>query len=251
MRKFILIFTVLFCINSALAVEFEPLEMQKEATTQNEQKVLLNDKNYKFKGRVEYDEEGVMHLDSDDINSLELKVNVPKNYPKKSVLEDKEIFSVIEEQRRYKSPKVDEYLITPAFGELTYQSGKFSYGTTFGTEIDTAQLEYRTKLFARYDTKRLGFMTAIGKDAYTSSGRQMDSIYIVPEIKLGKGFTLVNAFKANPEYERFRNEVMLQYSPKIKNTRENLSLEAGMSQTSYYTSGEQYYQFSVSTKFKL
>ena len=101
--------------------------------------------------------------------------------------------------------KIDEYLINPTFGELTYQSGKFSYGTAFGTEIDTAQLEYRTKLFTRYDTKRFGIMTAIGKDAYTSSGRQLNSVYIVPEIKLGKGFTLVNAFKANPEYERLKN----------------------------------------------
>lgn len=251
MRKFLLIFLMTFFLNSAQAVEFKPLEMPNETTPQNEQKALLNDKDYKFKGRVEYDEEGILLLDSEDVDHLELKINLPSKYPKKSVLSEKEIFSTLEEQRRYETPKIDEYLINPTFGELTYQSGKFSYGTTFGTEIDTAQLEYRTKLFTRYDTKRFGIMTAIGKDAYTSSGRQLNSVYIVPEIKLGKGFTLVNAFKANPEYERFRNEVMLQYSPKIKNTRENLSLEAGMSQTSYYTSGEQYYQFSVSTKFKL
>lgn len=257
MRKFLLFFILIFGINSVFAVEFIPLEMPKETVTQNEQcninnpKALLNDKDYKFKGRVEYDEEGVMSLDSEDIDRLEIKVNVPKKYPKKSVLAEKDLFSVIEDQRKYETPKVDEYLINPTFGELIYQSGKFSYGTTFGTEMDTAQLEYRTKLFAKYDTKRFGFMTAIGKDAYTSSGRQMNSIYIVPELKLGKGFTLVDAFKANPEYERFRNEVMLQYSPKIKNTRDNLTLEAGVSQTSYYTSGEQYYQFSVSTKFKL
>ena len=251
MRKFLLIFLMTFFLNSAQAVEFKPLEMPNETTPQNEQKALLNDKDYKFKGRVEYDEEGILLLDSEDVDHLELKINIPSKYPKKSVLSEKEIFSTLEEQRRYETPKIDEYLINPTFGELTYQSGKFSYGTTFGTEIDTAQLEYRTKLFTRYDTKRFGIMTAIGKDAYTSSGRQLNSVYIVPEIKLGKGFTLVDAFKANPEEDRFRNEVILQYSPKIKNTRENLSLEAGVSQTSYYTSGEQYYQFSVSTKFKL
>ena len=251
MRKFLLIFLMTFFLNSAQAVEFKPLEMPNETTPQNEQKALLNDKDYKFKGRVEYDEEGILLLDSEDVDHLELKINLPSKYPKKSVLSEKEIFSTLEEQRRYETPKIDEYLINPTFGELTYQSGKFSYGTTFGTEIDTAQLEYRTKLFTRYDTKRFGIMTAIGKDAYTSSGRQLNSVYIVPEIKLGKGFTLVDAFKANPEADRFRNEIMLQYRPKIRNSRENLSLEAGVSQTSYYTSGEKYYQFSISTKFKL
>ncbi len=189
MRKFLLIFLMTFYLNSAQAVEFKPLEMSNETTPQNEQKALLNDKDYKFKGRVEYDEEGVLLLDSEDVNHMELKINLPRKYPKKSVLSDKEIFSTIEEQRRYETPKIDEYLINPTFGELTYQSGKFSYGTTFGTELDTAQLEYRTKLFTRYDTKRFGIMTAIGKDAYTTSGNQLNSVYIVPEIKLGKGFT--------------------------------------------------------------
>lgn len=252
MKKVVFILCMLLGINSAYAVEFKPLELTKEQQTEeiNVPKALLNNDDYKIKGRVEYDNNGVLFLDSEDIDKLELKVNIPKKYPKKSVLSEGEIFSKIEEQRRYETPHVDEYMISPAFGELKYDAGKFSYGTTFGTEMDTAQLEYRTKLFARYDNKRFGVMTAVGKDAYTSSGRQMDSIYLVPEFYLGKGFKLVDAFKANPEYERCRNEVILQYSPKIKNTRENLMLEAGLSQTSYYTSGEQFYQFSVSTKFK-
>ena len=251
MKKFFLILSLIFGINSAYAVEFKPLELPKEQNTNeiNEPKALLNDKDYKIKGRVEYDENGALFLDSDDVDKLKLKVNVPKKYPKKSVLSDGEIFSKIEEQRRYSTPKIDEYLISPADGELKYTSGKFSYGTTFGTELDSAQLEYRTKMFVRYDSKKFGIMTAVGKDAYTSSGKQMDSIYIVPEFKLGKGFKIVDAFKANPEYERCRNDIMLQYSPKIKNTRENLMFEAGVSQSSYYTSGEQFYQFSVSTKF--
>ncbi len=249
MKKLVLLFFIIFWIGSAKAVEFKPLEMQKEQSQVNEPKALLNDDDYKIKGRVEYDSNGVMLLDSEDIERLNLKINIPKRYPKKSVLSDGEIFSKIEEQRRYETPIVNEYLITPSFGELKYQAGNFSYGTTFGTELDTAQVEYRTKLFARYDNKKLGFMAALGKDAYTSSGRQMDSLYIVPEFKIGKGFKLVDAFKANPEYERCRNEVILQYSPKVKNSRENLMFEAGVSQTSYYTSGEQFYQFSVSTKF--
>ena len=87
MRKLILAIFILFFINSANAVEFKPLEMPKnQAETQNEDinssKALLNDKDYKFKGRVEYDEKGILFLDSEDVDKLELKVNVPKKHPK-------------------------------------------------------------------------------------------------------------------------------------------------------------------------
>lgn len=252
MKKLLFLFVLVFVINSsANAVEFKPIEQPKQTAIQevNEPKGLLNDKDYKIKGRVEYDNNGVLFLDEEDVEKMKIKVNVPKKYPQKTVLSESEIFSKIEEQRRVETPKVDEYLITPVFGSLEYKYKNFTYGTTFGTEMDTAQLEYRTKFFTRYDNKYIGFMTAVGKDAYTSSGNQLNSIYIVPEIKLGKGVSLSNAFKANPEEERFRNEILLQYRPLINNSRENIMLEAGLSQTSYYASGEQLYQFSVSTKF--
>ncbi len=242
----------MFLANTAYAVEFAPLEAPKkeEAKTETEvPKGLLNDENYKIKGRVEYNPQGTLFLDEDE--TLKVKIDKPKKFASKSVLKEKDLFTVIEQQKHYVTPKVDEYLIEPSFGTLEYKAGdNFKYGTTFGTELDTAQLEYKTKLFARYDNRFIGLTTALGKDAYTSSGRQMESVYLIPEIKLGKGFVLVDAFKANPSYERHRNEIILQYSPKIHNTRENLSFEAGMGQTTYYKTGDQYYQFSFSTKFK-
>ncbi len=251
MRRFLLIFFILFLSNSAYAVEFKPLEAPKqEQATPETPTGLLNDENYKIKGRVEYNPQGTLFLDEDE-DKLEVKLDKPKKYASKSVLKDKDLFSVIEQQKHYITPKVDEYLIEPSFGSLEYQAGdNFKYGTTFMTEVDTAQLEYKTKIYGRYDNKYIGLMTALGKDAYTSSGRQMESIYLVPELKLGKGFALIDAFKANPSFERYRNEISLQYRPKIKNSRENLSFEAGMSQTTYYKTGDQYYQFSFSTKFK-
>ena len=93
-------------------------------------------------------------------------------------------------------------------------------------------------------------MTAVGKDEYTSSGKQMNSIYLSPELKFGKTISLVGVVKANPEYNRCRNDIMLRYNPKIKNKYDKLQFEAGVSQMSYFNTGEQYYQFTVSTKYK-
>lgn len=261
MKKVLLtISLLLFFINTASAVEFKPLELPKDTqepaevtvSTPETPKGLLSDKDYKFKGRVEYDDSGVLFLKDEDIEELKINIKQPKKFAKKSVFTEDKLFSKIEEQKRYNAPIVDEYLGMPFFGSAEYKAGKkVTYGTTFGTELDTAQVEYKTKLFARYDNERFGLMTALGKDAYTSSGRQMSSFYLVPELKLGNGVSIVEAFKANPEYDRFRNEISLRYSPKIKNSRENVQLEAGVSQTTYYKTGDLYYQFSVSTKFRL
>jgi hypothetical protein len=78
----------------------------------------------------------------------------------------------------------------------------------------------------------------------------MDSFYFIPELKINQGVSLLEVFKANPEYERCRNEIIVQYKPDIKNSRENVHLEAGLSQTNYYKSGDLFYQFSISTKFR-
>ena len=94
-------------------------------------------------------------------------------------------------------------------------------------------------------------MAGFGKDQYTSTSRQLESIYLTPSLNLGHGFVIKDAFKANPSAERHKNEIVLQYSPLIHNTRENVSLEAAVGQTTYYNSGEHMYQFSFFTKFKL
>lgn len=268
MKKFIyLIIVSCFFINSVNAVEFKPLELPKNVQKQTPQKEevkksetsetpetpkgLLSDEDYKFKGRVEYDESGVLFLKEEDLDDMKLNIKQPKKFAKSSVFTDENLFLKLEEQKRGETPKVDEYLALPFFGSSEYKAGKnVTYGTTFGTDLDNAQVEYRTKLFAKYDHRFFSFMTAVGKDAYTSSGRQMNSFFLVPELKLGKSVSLVESFKANPDYDRFRNEVVLRYKPNIKNSRENVQLEAGLSQTSYYKTGRTYYQFSVSTKFR-
>lgn len=241
MKKLLLLLLLIFIFNTQSFAQAEDI---------SEPKALLNDNDYKIKGRVEYDANGELFLDIDDVEKMKLNVGIPNKYPKKSVLNDKNLFSKVEEQRKLDVTHVDEYMITPTFNSLEYKSGNYTYGATFGTDMDTAQLEYRTKFFARYDNKIFGIMGALGKDAYTSSGIQMNSLYLAPEIKLSKSLTLVDTFKVNPDYDRYRNDIMLRYSPKIKNSRDRLNFEAGIGQTSYRSSGEQMYQFSVSTKFK-
>lgn len=263
-RSWLILLSILFLFatNRAFAVEFKPLEKPKapevEATPLPVEKkeietpkALLNDDEYQLNGRVEYDKDGVLFLD-DDVKRMQLKLKDPvKKVAKKSIMNDTKVLTDIQEEQHRLSPQVNEYSISPTFSSLEYKIGSFTYGTTFGTDMDIGQLEYRTKMFVQYDNKYVGMMAGFGKDQYTSTSRQLESIYLTPSWNLGHGFVIKDAFKANPSAERHRNEIVLQYSPLINKSRENVQLEAALGQTTYYNSGEQIYQFSLFTKFKL
>lgn len=264
-RSWLILLSILFLstVNEVQAVEFKPLEKPKapevevaplptvNKTEIETPKALLNEDDYQLNGRVEYDKDGVLFLD-EDAQKMKLNIKEPvKSVARKSVLNDQKVLTEIQKEQHRLSPQVDEYSISPTFSSLEYKVGNFTYGTTFGTDMDIGQLEYRTKMFVQYDTKFIGMMAGFGKDQYTSTSRQLESIYLSPSLNLGHGFVVKESFKANPSAERHKNELVLQYSPLIHNTRENVSLEAAVGQTTYYNSGEQMYQFSFFTKFKL
>lgn len=260
MKRILILFTFLFLLtHSALSAElnhFTDDKVDKKNISNLKKtetpKALLNNENYKLKGKIEFDEHGVLNLDDSDIGKMQLNIEPPKKHKPKSFLNEEDMFVKIENERKYKHPAVNEYLISPIYeGENHTVSKNFEYGTTFSAEMDMAQMEYRAKVYAQYNSKFINMMTGFGRDIYTSSGREMESIYFVPEIKLGHGFSVVDFFKLNPSFDRYRNDIILQYSPKIKHSRENVKLEAALGQINYYQTGEQFYQFTLSTKFKL
>ena len=257
MKRYLALFTVLFFISSVQAVEITHQEVQNtidndKQTTYVENsmpetpKALLNDEEYKLKGKIEYDEEGAVFLDDDAIKT-NININKPKKYTSKSVLQDKSVLSEIQIQKHSYNPQVDEYTITPTFGEVSSTTGKITYGASFGADMDSAQLEYRTKFFTRYDDKYFGILTGFGKDQYTTSGIQRESLYIAPELKLGHGFVLKNNLKINPSISRYSDALILQYTTK----QSHMQFEAGLGQTYYQTTGSQRYNFSISTRFQL
>ncbi len=242
-------------INSAFCAELVSFEHNENGIFNNKTtqmpKALLDDEDYEIKGRIEFDEKGVMNLEDSLTDKMQINLTQPKKHGQKSFFDYKHSLVDIEKNRKYKHSSVNEYSVTPFFESDDYSVGKnFDYGSTFSTDMDMAQFEYRAKIYAKYKSKHLDLMTGFGRDIYTSSGREMESIYLVPEIKLGKGFALVDYFKVNPSYDRYRNDIILQYNPKFSKVKDRVLLEAAMGQINYYKSGQQYYQFSLSTKFK-
>lgn len=257
MKRILPLILIAFCLNfnnvfakELSKVEITPVKIENKSTPETPQ-ALLNDENYKIKGKIEYNEDTELFLDTEDIDKINLKIGDTKKRLPKAILNEN-ILTDIQNTNTPHKINLDEKCQTLLFNSLDYKlNDKLTYGTTFSTDVDIAQFEYRTKLFLKYDNKKFGMLTGIGKDQYTTSGNQLESIYIIPEFKLGHGFVIKDAFKSNPFADKHRNDIILQYNPKIGQTRENVQLEAGLSHLYYYQTGSQIYQLSISTKFRL
>ncbi|MBR1907757.1 hypothetical protein IJ818_02340 [bacterium] len=205
-------------------------------------------------GFVEYYPDGTIFFDRvKESEGIFLQIKQPTTYNQYSVLDIKGVnFEEIKNRQAGVSAKKhisNEYQIVDFNTEYTEKIGKFSYGTSYGADIDTGEFEYNTKFFARYDSKYYAIQAAFGKNAYTSTGTQEDYIYITPEWKLGKGFVLMDTYKTNTLGIKSDNEIVLKYTPQF--IKDNpLDIELGVGQ-SFYQNGEQKNVFKFATTIRL
>jgi len=203
-------------------------------------------------GFIEYYPDGTIFFDQiKESEGVFLKIKQPTTYNQYSVLDIKGVnFEEIKNrQAGIKKHISNEYQIVDFNTEYTEKLGKFSYGTSYGADIDTGEFEYNTKFFARYDSKHYAIQAAYGKNAYTSTGTQEDYIYISPELKLGKGFVLMDTYKTSTFGIKHDNEIVLKYTPQF--IKDNpLDIELGVGQ-SFYQNGEQKNVFKFATTLRL
>ena len=143
-----------------------------------------------------------------------------------------------------------EYSIAPLTSGVVKKSGKFSYGTIFSSEIDTAQLENSTKVFTRYETEKYAFSTTFSKTEATNYGGTRSSLYLAPELKLGKGFSIKDVMRGDIETTKKKNEIVLIYKPPSLANTNSLQFEIGAGQ-SFYENADSRSTFRFSTSFKL
>lgn len=203
-------------------------------------------------GFIEYYPEGTIFFDElKESEGVFLNIKRPTTYNQYSVLDIKGVNyeEIKNRQKGIKRHISNEYQIADFSSDYTERIGKFSYGTSYGADIDTGEFEYNTKFFARYDATHYAFQAAYGKNAYTSTGTQADYIYITPEWKIGKGFVLKDTFKANTLGLKHENEIVLKYTPQfIKDNPFDVELGVGQS---YYQDGSQNSVFKFATTLRL
>lgn len=203
-----------------------------------------------LKGRIEFNENGEILLNDEDTDKNEIKLSLPKAVKATSLSEVNSSKTTVAD----KQAKISDFYST--FWSKSEQSvlnskrnGCLSYGSYFENVISDTQMEYRTKFYTRYDTKKFALTTALGQDQYITSGNFLNYFYITPEYKLKHGFVLKDAFKISTIGRR-KNEIILQYNPKTKTLENNLNFELGVGQTTY-ESNRSVYHFKFATTFRL
>lgn len=143
-----------------------------------------------------------------------------------------------------------EYNINPVSRSYSGKSGNMTFGTTYDSSISSAQLNYSTGVFTRYDGKHFAITSAISKNTGNNYDSYNDKMYIAPELKLTKRFSILNVIQSDMTQINKKNEVVLRYRPKIGSHSDDIQFELGAAQS---FRENQYINSSVrfSTRFKL
>lgn len=196
-------------------------------------------------------EKNAVHLDSGDI-SKNINFTNPKKIISKSLLGSKKpIFtpmgSELSAASRFSS---QEYMINPISTSYSQKVGKFTFGTVYNASLDSASTNYTTSVFSKFEGKRFAFSTAFAKDTNLNESTFGDKIYIIPELKLTKRLSLLNVMQTDVNQINKKSEMVLRYTPNLKNRADDVQFEVGAGQTFY---NDDYVKSSLrfSTKFKL
>lgn len=129
----------------------------------------------------------------------------------------------------------EEYFVAPVWSYITEQTGNFSYGTYYLSELDTTQLQSTLNIYTRYDFKHFAITGAVGTNESNVEGTvDQKTVQIAPEIKLSKSFVIRDTIQAYVNETYKKNKISIIYTPQIKNNPDLLRFELGFSNTYNY-----------------
>lgn len=143
-----------------------------------------------------------------------------------------------------------EYAIKPVSSDFVQKQGNFSFGTSYDSYMDSAQVSYSTGIFTRYDWKHFALSSTFAKSTDSNFNSYDDKIYIAPELKLSKHLSLLDVMQTDVDQISKKNELVLRYTPRFKNGAEDVQFELGAGQ-SYYEDSYVKSSLRFSTRFKL
>lgn len=143
-----------------------------------------------------------------------------------------------------------EYDIKPVSTSYSKKLGKFSFGTMYDSSLGSAQVNYSTGLFSKYEGKYFALGTAFSKNTNYKYDSYNDKFYIIPELKITKRLSLLDVMQTDVNQINKSNELVLRYKPHFKKYADDVQFELGAGQSFYE---DNYIKSSVrfSTRFKL
>ena len=143
-------------------------------------------------------------------------------------------------------------MIAPKNIKAAEKAGDFTFGATYGNEIDNiAMLETETGLFTKYEKSRFALSSSFKKSLNTTYASDYNTISIAHELKLNNYMSLKNVLSADITRNRRSTKLVFLLNPFGKHDHDRLELELGAKQTVYMDNDFTKTEFSFSTIFKL
>ncbi len=185
-----------------------------------------------LKGYAEYrdDEDAIVLMDAN--SNFALNIQKPQKFGSKSLISNKQHNYTA----AYNPYNFEHYTISPLSGKSSAKvntplGGGFSFGTTYGSVVDSAQIEQVTSMYTKYEYKRFALSSSYAKTLGTTSGMTFDSFYLTPELKLNSIFTVKEVYKSEITKNRTSLEFVVSVTPLGYKGNDRLNFELGAGQT--------------------
>ena len=223
----------------------ENTELQTE---DEEEPVVLNAAT--LKGYAEYIEGADDILYMDNYQKLSLNIKSPEKISSKNLLDGKTQYSGSNYNLISKF-KSDEYSISPDNRNFMLQEGNWTYGTSFGSEISTSQLERSTGLFTKYENKYFALSSNYNKNNMTTAQIQTDNVSVTPEFKFNNYISIKDVLSKDMTRNRRSSELIFSINPLGAKDKDRMRLNFGAKQTYDENTGNTWSQLNFTTNFKL
>ncbi len=203
-----------------------------------------------LKGYAEYIEGADDILYMENYQKLSLNIKNPQKISSKNITNGKVPFSNSNYGAISKF-KSEEYSISPDKRNFMQQDGNWSYGTSFGSEISTSQLEKTTGLFTKYENKYFSLSSNYNKNNMTTAQIQTDNFSITPELKFNNYISIKDVLSKDMTRNRRSSELIFSINPLGAKDLDRMRFNIGAKQTYDENTGNTWSQLNFTTNFKL
>lgn len=203
-----------------------------------------------LKGYAEYMEDAEAVYLKDDNDQFVLNLKVPQKITSKKLADEhKKILA--EQPLVYSKYGAEEYQVMPRGRNSVVSAGGLSFGTSYDQEVDYAELEQTAGFFTKYDIGRFSVKTAYERTIGSADHFYYDNLYVAPEIRLNKVFSIKEVLTADISRNRKKAEIVLSINPLAYTKEDRLNLEFGAGQT--YDANNELMRSKIrfNTRFKL
>lgn len=194
-----------------------------------------------IQGQIEYNDTGVQEEDAgiylnDDVLYKQVNFTAPKKISsdRLNIEAKKPTFQPFGGEMKNASRfDTQEYSITPVNTSYSGQVGKLTFGTKYNSSLNSAQVNYSTAIFTKYEGRYFALTSTFLKSTDSDYSSYSDRFQIAPEWKITNRLSLLDVMQTDMFQVNKKNEIILRYKPNFKKYADEVQFELGAGQSFY------------------